>query len=118
MSSMSSDNEMSSGDLLAHMGTDAQRWAEEWCKKAVALEMDGRDLIDEDWMTSWFANAIEAGRNAGMSEIIGSAPPIARQAEQNDEAPTHLFVGYDANPNICRFCGAVKPMPCYRIKVD
>lgn len=30
-------------------------------------------------------------------------------------APTHEFEPYDANPTICRHCGAVKPMPCYGV---
>ena len=25
----------------------------------------------------------------------------------------HQFEAYDANPDICRHCGAVRPMPCY-----
>lgn len=28
----------------------------------------------------------------------------------------HIFEGYDANPGICRHCGAVRPMPCYELK--
>ena len=32
-----------------------------------------------------------------------------------DDEPSHIFVGYDANPGICRVCGAVKPYPCYKV---
>lgn len=32
------------------------------------------------------------------------------------ESPiNHEFVGFDANPTICRVCGAVKPMPCFMV---
>jgi hypothetical protein len=34
----------------------------------------------------------------------------------NDQEPDHLFEPYDANPGICRHCGAVKPAPCYTFK--
>lgn len=36
--------------------------------------------------------------------------------EDRTSEPDHWFEPYDANPGICRHCGAVKPMPCYRIK--
>ena len=49
---------MSDGELLAYMGTDAAKWAAEFCKRA----RDHGHNLDEDWMLSWFANAIEAGR--------------------------------------------------------
>lgn len=32
------------------------------------------------------------------------------------DEPDHIFEGYDANPGVCRHCGAVRPMPCYSIK--
>lgn len=53
---------------LLHSTTDAQVWAREWCRIAKAfLEADdGRLIIDEGWMTGWFANAIEVGRAAGQ----------------------------------------------------
>lgn len=45
------------GDFLAYCGTDAQRWAEQF-----AGVYDG----DVEILTGWFANAIEAGRAAGI----------------------------------------------------
>lgn len=59
--------------------TDASEWAAEWCKVARRLVARGVEddrgdevaaaVIDEGWMLSWFANAIEAGRAAGRQEI-------------------------------------------------
>jgi hypothetical protein len=49
---------MESGELLAHLGTDASKWAAEFCKIA---RDHGHDL-DEGWVIGWFANAIEVGR--------------------------------------------------------
>tara|TARA_Y100000296_G_scaffold49760_1_gene57017 strand:- start:2949 stop:3125 length:177 start_codon:yes stop_codon:yes gene_type:complete len=48
---------MNDADLLSAMGTDAQTWAQEFCAR-----FPGND---EGTMLGWFANAIEAGRNAG-----------------------------------------------------
>lgn len=42
-------------ELLSYMGTDATRWAEQFCMS---------NDVDEGLMISWFANAIEAGKNA------------------------------------------------------
>ena len=48
------------------MGTDAMRWAEEWCRIAreIGAADDGRTVIDEGWMVSWFANAMQAALDA------------------------------------------------------
>ena len=57
-------------DLLRHMGTDAEKWAAEFCKRAESTEAikAGRYglMPDEGTVLSWFANAIEAGRAAGL----------------------------------------------------
>ena len=53
---------MSEGDLLAKMGTDGAKWAEEF--RATAKRLGYSDM-DEGWLTGWFANAIEVGREAG-----------------------------------------------------
>lgn len=44
--------------------------------------------------------------------------PVTGVTTEDPDAPTHKFEPYDANPTICRHCGAVKPGLCYRIKVD
>lgn len=43
--------------LMQYMGTDAMKWAEQLCVRFPD--------IDEGLMLAWFANAIEAGRDAG-----------------------------------------------------
>ena len=43
-----------------------------------------------------------------VAALFGIEPP-------KDAEPDHVFEPYDANPGICRHCGAVKPGPCYRI---
>ena len=60
---------MNDSELLAHMGTDAWRWAEEWCRIAREIEAadDGRTVIDEGWMVSWFANAMQAALDARVT---------------------------------------------------
>lgn len=47
--------------------TDAQVWAQEWCRIAREIEERGDSLIDEGWMIGWMANAIETGRSAGLA---------------------------------------------------
>ncbi len=57
-------NWRSTPELLAYMGTDGSKWAEEFCKIA---KDHGQDL-DEGWVIGWFANAIEAGREVGRRD--------------------------------------------------
>lgn len=38
-------------------------------------------------------------------------------ADDGMEEP-HQFVPFDANPTICRTCGAIKPMPCFRLRSE
>lgn len=64
---------MNDGELLTYMGTDAMRWAEEFCKlfgvyKVNEVEADNSDQIG--LMVTWFANAIEAGRDAGWYQAV------------------------------------------------
>jgi len=47
--------ELTESELLHYMGDDACKWAEEFCKIARKLGHN----IDEEWMITWFANAIE-----------------------------------------------------------
>lgn len=51
----------SSGELLAEIGTDADKWAEAFCRI-----FPGK--IDRDTMIVWFANAIMAGYDEGRNE--------------------------------------------------
>lgn len=60
--------------------TDAQVWAREWCAVACQIEAadDGRTVIDEGWMISWFANAIQTAddhaRASGKYEVSPDDP--------------------------------------------
>jgi len=49
--------QMTDGALLTYMGTDAQRWAQQFNRIV-------KGVPDEGTMIGWFANAIEAGRGA------------------------------------------------------
>lgn len=59
-------NDVTDSEMLDYMGTDAMRWAEEWCRIAREIEADddGRTVIDEGWMVGWFANAMMAAVDA------------------------------------------------------
>ncbi len=58
---------MTDGELLKYMGTDAAKWAQEFCK----IARDHGQKIDEEIMIGWFANAIMAGHDAatGMGPV-------------------------------------------------
>jgi hypothetical protein len=47
------------GQMLTRLGTDAQLWADEYVKVTSVA------LVSKDYVRTWFANAIEAGRSAG-----------------------------------------------------
>ncbi len=64
----------SDGDLLARLGTDSQKWAQEF--RNIALKLGYSDM-DESWLTGWFANAIMAGWDDGRRKL---AATVAREA--------------------------------------
>ena len=53
---------MSDIDLLAKMGTDAAKWANEY------MDRFSDETPDKGTLIGWFANAIEAGRSVGITE--------------------------------------------------
>ena len=57
---MTDYRKLSAGEFLAEVGTDARKWAEAF--------MQVSPLIDEATMIAWFANAIEAGRDAAVPQ--------------------------------------------------
>jgi hypothetical protein len=48
-------------EFLERLGDDATKWAAEFRKTALAL---GYSDMDEGWLTTWFANAIESRSQA------------------------------------------------------
>ena len=70
---------MSDGERLAYMGTDAARWADQFLG-VLAWSPDGlTPSVDFGLMVGWFANAIEAGRNA--SAVGDPQPPTCANPE-------------------------------------
>jgi len=55
-------------NFLKELGTDGEKWAKEFCN---IIEKYYGTPLDVSWIFSWFANAIEAGREAGRREILG-----------------------------------------------
>ena len=62
--------EESDGELLARLGTDATKWAEDFIRSTLT----GSDDYEVGHVIGWFANAIEAGRMAGTSEAYAKNP--------------------------------------------
>jgi len=50
---------MNGSDLLQALGDDASKWAEAFVQHARRVEKRGDRVLDEGWLTTWFANAIE-----------------------------------------------------------
>lgn len=45
--------------LLEVLSDDAYRWAEAFKMHADMIRDSGNDILDQGWLTTWFANAIE-----------------------------------------------------------
>lgn len=69
---------MTDAELLQSMGTDARKWAHEFNRIAQDL---GTPEMDEGWLIGWFANAIEAGREAGRHEYTAEITLLRKQAD-------------------------------------
>jgi len=105
--------------LRLHSTTDAQVWAEEWCK--VAREIadaaePGRQVIDEGWMIGWFANAIEIGRAAGVTEANAETETgdIIRQIDKTLDVLSKVeeMMNAEATMNaIKHLSNVVRPVP-------
>ena len=54
---------MSDGDLLNALGVDAAKWAEAFMQLHISGSKKKRDDINFGLMHSWFACAIEAGKD-------------------------------------------------------
>lgn len=95
--------EMSDGQILTWMGTDAQRWAETF-----AQLHDG----DPSLMIGWFANAIEAGRlAAGHSADWHLLAERLRNQHLPNTPRTHDASGRELHEAVqCRRC--LQQWPC------
>jgi hypothetical protein len=67
-----STRNMSEAEMLAYVGTDAQRWAQAFVERfAVAGRYESTNDNDPiGLMIGWFANAIEVGRDAGAKRSV------------------------------------------------
>lgn len=56
-------------DLIRAGCTDAKMWAKEFnkvlSKRKVALSVNSDEVINEEFLTTWFANAIEVAKGSG-----------------------------------------------------
>lgn len=66
------------GPILARMGTDALKWAEEFNATVQEHPDIPRDM---GALISWFANAIEAGRAAGRRETCSHLDRVELTAD-------------------------------------
>jgi len=89
-------------DLLRSMGTDGIKWGIGMHDAIQAMYLID---IDADWLGSWFANAIEAGRSAGGGHGSGAAEEPAQSCE------TCRYEAWPGYHHPCYGCvdGAKKP---------
>lgn len=74
--------------------TDASTWAAEFCRIFQGRTIGGPIVtgeVDESVMVTWFANAIETGRNAGASQEVEEVEevdeePYDQEQEQEEDA--------------------------------
>jgi len=86
-----------------------------------AVDMDG--IFSWPFPTEWWKPSDDPVRNlekAGQFIAAEIDRILAARAEERSSGPMHAFVGYDANPGICRVCGGVQVMPgvssCHRVR--
>jgi hypothetical protein len=88
--------ELSAGEMLAFMGTDAQAWADEFCRinniKAGALTPTAHEF--QHTLLGWFANAIETGRSAGYVEGHASVPDYMTNGDARKHCPGCIWVDH------------------------
>jgi len=63
----------SDGNVLARMGTDATKWADEFAATALRL---GYSDMDRGWLIGWFANAIMAGHDSAQRNVNPAASDL------------------------------------------
>ena len=76
--------------LLTYMGVDAEKWARIFCRKFGSDDIEPDNLIDESLMLGWFANAIEAGRSAGIKWERERCVETAETVEAPRPAPFQM----------------------------
>jgi hypothetical protein len=86
------------GQMLARLGTDAQLWAREYVFKSKVPF----SLVDEDFLMTWFANAIEAGRSAGYLSDYSQDYVMYAERERILEKVLELC---DGTPEECYLLG-------------
>lgn len=59
-------------DLLAALDDDAAKWAKAYRQHALMVQARGDDPLDEGWLITWFANAIE--RSSDVRRWRGEPP--------------------------------------------
>lgn len=85
---------MNDAEKLAEMGTDARKWAEgfveAWNSRPMA-EFPSEPMTEmQEFALTWFANAIEAGRDAGPATSRGPETLAHRAMKALNEAATAL----------------------------
>lgn len=92
---------MTAGQLYAAVGDDGRKWAQAFAQHARKLGLPEMDL---DWLTGWFANAIEVGADTKRRRF-----PVLGERTAAD---TPNFAVADARPCTCHPSEA--PVPCQR----
>lgn len=66
---------MESNILLEALGDDATKWATAFAQHARKIQDRGESVLDEGWLTTWFANAIKHSSDVRRWRREGSSVP-------------------------------------------
>lgn len=67
---MTDYTKMEGSELMEALGDNAAKWAEAFCQIAATHGV----IVDEGWMASWFANAIEHSHDVRMGRRLPILP--------------------------------------------
>lgn len=67
---------MDGGALLTALGDDASIWATAFAQHAKKVQARGEDVLDEGWLTTWFASAIEHSSDVRRRRSEPSTRPV------------------------------------------
>ena len=102
---------MGEQDILAEMGTDAAKWAEEFCKRwpSALCQIEGSEGVSqgddfEGTMIGWFANALMRGYDEGRA-----APPAGAMAD-SPTAGWHWALAKSGNAEIASWEELPEPL--------
>ncbi len=77
---------LDSPNLLRALGDDAASWAKAFVQHAKKVQARGDDPLDEGWLISWFANAIEHSSDVRRWRSQPATAPVLDRGLSGEQA--------------------------------